>query len=200
MIDKTLFSYITPQNSGYHPKWLFYLTIYAIFVLYKYLSYNPQDNTELCRSTIGEGTAKNPTVRIRELSMDQKIKDLIEVTDKLESRVSSNWNFYTVVVVAIIGWLVSSQISFSYSQVLVVTIVCIAFFIANFYAMRAATKRVIAVESELNTLAKKTEFESPLLKKELSHSSSTLQLISSSVLHVSVDIIVLIAIWTRVKN
>jgi hypothetical protein len=66
--------------------------------------------------------------------------------------------------------------------------------------MRAATKRVIAVESELNTLAKKTEFESALLKKELSHSSSTLQLISSSVLQVSVDIIVLIAIWTRVKN
>jgi len=132
--------------------------------------------------------------------MDQKIKDLIEVTDKLESRVSSNWNFYTVVVVAIIGWLVSSQISFSYSQVLVVTIVCISFFIANFYAMRAATKRVIAVESELNALAKKTEFESALLKKELSHSSSALQLISSSVLHISVDIIVLIAIWTRVKN
>ncbi|GCL49165.1 MAG: hypothetical protein ACK552_11340 [Microcystis sp.] len=132
--------------------------------------------------------------------MDQKIKDLIEVTDKLESRVSSYWNFYTVVVVAIIGWLVSSQISLSYSQALVVTIVCIVFFIANFHAMRAATKRVIAVESELNTLAKKTEFESALLKKELSHSSSTLQLISSSVLQVSVDIIVLIAIWTRVKN
>lgn len=132
--------------------------------------------------------------------MDPKIKDLIEITDKLESRVSSNWNFYTVVVVAIIGWLVSSQISFSYSQVLVVTVVCISFFIANFYVMRAATKRVIAVESELNALAKKTEFESALLKKELSHSSSALQLISSSVLHISVDIIVLIAIWTRVKN
>jgi hypothetical protein len=126
--------------------------------------------------------------------MDQKIKDLIEVTDKLESRVSSYWNFYTVVVVAIIGWLVSSQISLSYSQALVVTIVCIVFFIANFHAMRAATKRVIAVESELNTLAKKTEFESALLKKELSHSSSTLQLISSSVLRVSVDIIVLSAL------
>ena len=126
--------------------------------------------------------------------MDQKIKDLIEVTDKLESRVSSYWNFYTVVVVAIIGWLVSSQISLSYSQALVVTIVCIVFFIANFHAMRAATKRVIAVESELNALAKKTEFESALLKKELSHSSSTLQLISSSVLRVSVDIIVLSAL------
>jgi hypothetical protein len=54
--------------------------------------------------------------------------------------------------------------------------------------------RVIAVESELNALAKKTEFESALLKKELSHSSSTLQLISSSVLRVSVDIIVLSAL------
>ena len=126
--------------------------------------------------------------------MDQKIKDIIEVADKLESRVSSPWNFYTVAVVAIIGWLVSSQISLSYSQALVVTIVCIVFFIANFHAMRAATKRVIAVESELNTLAKKTEFESALLKKELSHSSSTLQLISSSVLRVSVDIIVLSAL------
>ncbi|MFN6188226.1 MAG: hypothetical protein ACK460_19445 [Microcystis sp.] len=134
--------------------------------------------------------------------MDQKIKDIIEVADKLESRVSSYWNFYTVAVVAIIGWLVSSKkdFSLSYSQALVATIVCIGFFIANFYGIRAATKRVIAVESELNALAKKTEFESALLKKELSHSSSTLQLISSSVLQVSVDIIVLIAIWTRVKN
>ncbi|MFN7214740.1 hypothetical protein [Microcystis sp.] len=130
--------------------------------------------------------------------MDQKIKDIIEVADKLESRVSSYWNFYTVAVVAIIGWLVSSQISLSYSQALVVTIVCIVFFIANFHAMRAATKRVIAVESELNTLAKKTEFESALLKKELSYSSSTL--LPSWVLHIFVDIIVLFVIWSSVKN
>ncbi len=116
----------------------------------------------------------------------------------MESRVASYWNFYTVIVVALIGWLVSSEITFSYSQVLLVTIVCLVFFLTNFYAMRAATKRVIAVESELNVLAKKTEFESALLKKELSHSSS--QLISSLVLHISVDILVFIAIWTRVKN
>lgn len=132
--------------------------------------------------------------------MEQKIKDLIEVIDKLDSRVASYWNFYTVIVVALIGWLISSEITFSSSQVLLVTIVCLVFFLTNFYAMRAATKRVIAVESELNALAKKTEFESTLLKKELSHSSKTSQLISSWVLHISVDIIVLIAIWTRVKN
>jgi hypothetical protein len=132
--------------------------------------------------------------------MDQKIKDLIEVTDKLESRVSSYWNFYTVVVVAIIGWLVSSKkdFSLSYSQALVATIVCIGFFIANFYGIRAATKRVIAVESELNALAKKTEFESALLKKELSYSSSTL--LPSWILHIFVDIIVLFVIWSSVKN
>jgi hypothetical protein len=132
--------------------------------------------------------------------MDQKIKDIIEVADKLESRVSSYWNFYTVAVVAIIGWLVSSKkdFSLSYSQALVATIVCIGFFIANFYGIRAATKRVIAVESELNALAKKTEFESALLKKELSYSSSTL--LPSWILHIFVDIIVLFVIWSSVKN
>lgn len=132
--------------------------------------------------------------------MEQKIKDLIEVSDKLESRVSSHWNSYTIVVLAIIGWLVSSQITFSYSQVLVVTIVCLAFSIANFYGIRAATKKVIAVESELNAVARKTEFESVLLKKELSYPSTKLPLIFSSVLHISVDIVLLITIWTRVKH
>ncbi len=99
--------------------------------------------------------------------MDQKIKELIEVSDKLESRVSSNWNFYTIVVFAIIGWLVSSEITFSYGQVWLVTIVCIVFFLANFYGIRAAIKKVLAVESELNALARKTDFESALLKKEI---------------------------------
>jgi hypothetical protein len=132
--------------------------------------------------------------------MEQKIKDLIEVIDKLESRVAFYWNSYTVVVVALIGWVVSSEITFSSSQVLLVTIVCLVFFLTNFYAMRAATKRVIAVESELNALARKTEFESALLKKELSHSSTISQLITSLVLHISVDIIVLLTIWTRGKN
>ena len=71
------------------------------------------------------------------------------------------------------------------------------FFAANFSVMRAATKRVIAFENELNTISKNLEFKSDSLKNELSNDAMPGRLIASYVLHGSVDAAVIYTIWSK---
>ena len=103
--------------------------------------------------------------------MNERIKAVFEIIEKLESRINTYWNFYTVAVIAVIGWLISSKTQFTETQVIYLTIAMSMFFAANFSIMRAATKRVISFEMELNILSKESEFLSNALKEELSNNS-----------------------------
>nr|CAP48759.1 putative integron gene cassette protein [uncultured bacterium] len=92
--------------------------------------------------------------------MDERIKVIIEIIEKLESRINAYWNFYTIVVIAVIGWLLSSKTPFTAPQGIALTIAISMFFAANFSVMRAATKRVIAFETELNVVSNELDFQS----------------------------------------
>jgi hypothetical protein len=37
------------------------------------------------------------------------LKDLLDLVEKIETRINSYWNFYTVVLIAIGGWIVSNN-------------------------------------------------------------------------------------------
>ncbi len=129
--------------------------------------------------------------------MDESIKKIIDIIESLESRINSYWNFYIVVVVATIGWLMSAKVPFTIDQGVALTIAIGLFFIANFLVMRSATKCVIAFEDELNTASQKYEFDSVVLKEELSHTSMPSRLLLSYLLHGSIDIAVIYAIWSK---
>ena len=129
--------------------------------------------------------------------MDEQIKHTLEIIEKLESRINTYWNFYTIVVVAVIGWLLSSKTPFTVPQGIALTIAILMFFTANFSVMRSATKRVIAFESELNIASKKFEFNSNALKSNLSNDSMPRRLIASYILHGIVDLAVIYAIWSK---
>ena len=107
---------------------------------------------------------------------------------------------HIVIVIAIIGWIISSEITFTFSQALGVTLGILSFLIVNFYFLSAATKRVIAAESELNAIAIKTVFESKIWKKELSHPSIPHRLSSTRIMHLFIDILVIVVIWSRVPK
>lgn len=132
------------------------------------------------------------------LDMDEKIKALVEIVDKLESRLNVYATYYQVIVIAIVGWVITSKMTFTVIQAAAVTLGVLSFLIVNFYFLRAATKRVVAAESELNALARKTEFESPLWKKELSYPSIPNRLSSTYIMHISIDILVIFVLWSRV--
>jgi Na+/glutamate symporter len=129
--------------------------------------------------------------------MNNEISQVIEIIGGLESRINSYWNFYVVVVLAIIGWLMSSRVPFTSSQGIVLTIAVGLFFTANFLILRASTKRVVAFEDELNCLSANHDFQSIELKKELSRPTLRRRLSASYLLHAIVDISVIYAIWSK---
>ena len=129
--------------------------------------------------------------------MDESIKKIIEIIENLESRINSYWNFYIIIVVATVGWLMSSKTPFTTNQGAALTIAIGLFFISNFLVMRAATKRIVAFEDELNSISRSHEFNSSVLKNELSKASMQRRLFASYVLHGVIDIVVIYAIWSK---
>jgi hypothetical protein len=127
--------------------------------------------------------------------MDENIRNILNIIEMLESRINAYWNFYTIVVLAMTGWLLSSKITFDLNQRIALTLAFLVFLINNFFVMRAVTKRVVAFESELNLLAKDYDFKSSLFKYELSHNPIPMRLICSYILHIIIDAVVIYAIW-----
>lgn len=129
--------------------------------------------------------------------MDIQAVKILEVIEKLEVRINAYWNFYTIVVIAAVGWLMSSKAPFSFSQSVVLTVAVTFFFTVNFLIMRAATRRVVAFEAELNSISEKDEFASTALAEELRNPSMPGRLVVSYFLHVVVDVSVIFAIWSK---
>lgn len=129
--------------------------------------------------------------------MDDSVKNILDVLESTESRINSYWNFYVVVVVATIGWLMSSQTPFTSEQGVVLTVSICLFFAANFAVLRAATKRAVAYEAELKCVAAQREFQSDILLHELASGALKYRLPFSYLLHAMIDVAVLYAIWSK---
>ena len=129
--------------------------------------------------------------------MAESIKNIVDVIESLESRINSYWNFFVVVVVASIGWLMSSKTPFTTNQGIALTIALGLFFLANLLVLRAATKRVLAFEDELNSATARVEFASPRLKAELGRATLPGRMAGTYLLHGALDISVIYAIWSK---
>jgi hypothetical protein len=66
--------------------------------------------------------------------MDERIKSIIEIIDRLETRINAYWNFYIIVVLATIGWLMSSRTPFATNQGIALTIALSVFFFCEFFS------------------------------------------------------------------
>ena len=56
------------------------------------------------------------------------LKELLDLSEKLEDRISSYWNFYTIAVLAVGGWLFTAKPQLETVSAVVLTIVLIVFF------------------------------------------------------------------------
>ena len=129
--------------------------------------------------------------------MNNEIINIIEIVEKLETRINSYWNFYVVVVVATIGWLMSSTNPFTKEQGIALIVSICMFFAANFSVMRAATMRVVAFEKELSSISDSLNVKTSALRSELSRPTQQGRILVSYVLHIIVDIAVIYAIWSK---
>ena len=128
--------------------------------------------------------------------MNEEIKNIIE---NIEKRINLYWNFYFIVVITTIGWLMSSKIPFTLNQGIILTIAIILFFVANLFVIKTATRRIIAFENELNLVSEAQEFKSNTLKKELSRNSMKWRIGGVFILHGIIDISIIFAILSKLN-
>lgn len=64
------------------------------------------------------------------------LKDLLDLSEKLEDRINTYWNFYTLVVLAVVGWRFSNPVAFNPINSVIAVIVLGAFFYSNFSVIR----------------------------------------------------------------
>ena len=126
--------------------------------------------------------------------MSLSITDIINISEKLEGRLNSYWNFYTLVVVATAGWLFSGDHKFTLMEKSATCVGLGVFFLANLSMIVYLTKRIVAFESELNKVAGIAELKSTLLKQELSAQNIPHRNLLSILLHLALDSILIYVI------
>ncbi|HUL05438.1 MAG TPA: hypothetical protein VLV76_03835 [Candidatus Acidoferrum sp.] len=125
-------------------------------------------------------------------------KDLLDLLEKLETRVNAYWNFYTVVTVAAGGWLLTRSAPFSLSQGLLLMAGLACFYAANFAMIRGATRLIVAAGQEVRARAGSLGFASPEFQQTLRTDLLPGRLPVSYVLHLAVDAVLLLAIALRI--
>lgn len=122
------------------------------------------------------------------------LKDLLDLVEKVESRINSYWNFYTVVLIAIGGWIVSNNNTINPLTAMGISIALGAFFWANYKFIRVNENRLIAVESEIKSIAEVSEIKSEKFSHFLLNPSIPNRQKLSGRLHLSIDIIVILLV------
>jgi hypothetical protein len=126
------------------------------------------------------------------------LKDLLDLLEKLESRVNIYWNFYSVAVFATAGWLVSKDKTFSPAAACGIAAGLVAFFVANLSVIHHAEARILAVESEIQ----QRDWSSVVTSKRFLHHLETISIprrsLFSKMLHIVIDAAVLLLLYTKV--
>lgn len=130
------------------------------------------------------------------------ISETLDILEKVESRLNNYWNFYTVVVVAVCGWLItqnSDQIPIDYATAHFLAFGTVLFFFMNLAVIRAATIRLMAFENELMRNASNCKDISSQLREYLASQHIKMRLGFTYATHISMDIVVILFIYWSAK-
>lgn len=127
------------------------------------------------------------------------LKDLLELLEKLEGRANSYWNFYSVAVFAVAGWLVTKDKGLTKDAAFIIAIGMLVFFVANLSVILFAEGRIAAVEDEVRFVANKEGSNvspsfSDHLNKKLSIPNRH---IFTLILHCLIDFVLLVLIFAK---
>lgn len=124
-----------------------------------------------------------------------ELKDLIDLNEKLESRVNAYWTYWSVAIFAIAGWLFSGKQSLSHEQAIGVSIAVMVFFSANLGVLWPATRLAMGVRDEIRLKTKEITFHSKKLSAAFAEDSLAFRLQLTVILHLVVDCVVLWALF-----
>ncbi|BFM48992.1 hypothetical protein [Marinomonas sp. THO17] len=128
-----------------------------------------------------------------------EISTILDVLEKIETRLNSYWNFYTIVIVAVCGWLVShiaepaEDLNPDIAHFLAFG--CILFFFMNLTVIRAATIRLLSFENALIQLVEDSQHLTPQIRDYLSKPQLKMRLAFTYITHITMDTAVIIFIY-----
>jgi hypothetical protein len=132
-------------------------------------------------------------------AVPMSLRDLLDLLEKLEGRVNSYWNFYSIVVFAVGGWLITKGVdAFPPHSVLTMAIGLSAFFIVNLSVIYHAERRIAAVEDEVRLSASTPDaVSSPLFRQYLQKLSIPHRSRYTFVFHLVLDISLLTLLYLK---
>lgn len=125
------------------------------------------------------------------------IKEIMEIIDRLENRISNYWNFYIIIVLAIVGWLMSGANPFKESQYIVLVSVFILFSLLNTYMIFETTKKIYAWKGELKERVTCSDIVTNMLKNHLVKRVTKFRLLAPVIIHFIIDFSILYAIYSK---
>ncbi len=130
-----------------------------------------------------------------------KISELVEIIEKLEARNNSYWNFYTVVIIAVCGWVATSNSGvISSNTALALMFGNGLFYFMNLSIIYGTTSRIIAFESELIKEAQESQNIGVDLRQNLSQPMLAHRLKFTVLTHLVMDVAVLAFIYFGTKS
>lgn len=125
-------------------------------------------------------------------SQTLSLKDLLDIVEKIEGRINSYWNFYTIALFAIASWIFGSSITFNAWKSVIISMAIALFFASNFMFVTINENRLAAIESEIRSVAGISRIESERFRKFLASNLMPHRQKTSAVLHLFVDFVVIL--------
>lgn len=124
-----------------------------------------------------------------------ELKELLDLHEKLETRINAYWSYWSVAVFAIGGWLYSGKQCLPQEQAYGISIAMLVFFIANLGVLWPATRLATGVRDEIRLRSKEIGFLSEKLTTAFAEDSLAFRLQLTFCLHLAVDCVVLWALF-----
>ena len=124
--------------------------------------------------------------------------ELIDIIEKLEARINNYWSFYTVVIVALVGWVLSKDEKLMKETGWILSAGMTLFFFMNLSVLYPTTKRIRLFEKELNSIALNEEGLSQDLVEHLSKPFILHRSNATLITHLTMDFLVLFFIYASV--
>ena len=124
------------------------------------------------------------------------LKDLLDIVEKMEGRINSYWNFYTIALFAIASWIFGSM-TFNAWQAAIISMALALFFASNLMFISINENRLAAVESEIRSVAAISQIESERFRKFLTSNLMPHRQKTSAILHLFVDVAVILFVLNK---
>jgi len=126
-----------------------------------------------------------------------ELKDLLDLHEKLETRINAYWTYWSIAILAIGGWLFTSGKTLTTGQSIGVALGASVFFLANIGVLWPATKLAIGVRDEIRLKSKAATFSSARLAAAFAEDTLALRLQLTIVLHLVIDGVALWALLMK---